>query len=58
MLLGDISMAVLAVVLILLSIIRAMYTPMVSASIPLLVKAIKIESANGIVTAMQPLGVL
>lgn len=50
---GNASVLGIGVVMVLLSIITAMYTPSVSASVPLLVEEEKIESANGIVTAVQ-----
>lgn len=52
---GILSVTIIGAVVILLSIISAMYTPTVTASIPLLVAGNKIESANGIVTAVQSL---
>lgn len=52
---GIVSVTIIGAVVILLSIISAMYTPSVTASIPLLVAENKIESANGIVTAVQSL---
>lgn len=55
MLAGKPSVLIIGVVMILLSIISAMYTPAVNASIPLLVAESKIESANGCVTAVQAL---
>ncbi|MFV0394611.1 MAG: MFS transporter [Coprobacillaceae bacterium] len=50
----NVSIVMIAVVMVLLSTISAMYTPTVSASLPLLVKN-NIEKANGIVTAVQSL---
>lgn len=55
MLAGNPPVLIIGVVMILLSIISAMYTPSVNASIPLLVAESKIESANGSVTAVQAL---
>ena len=52
---GNPSIIVIGAVMIFLSIISSMYTPAVSASVPLLVQENKIESANGIVTAVQAL---
>lgn len=52
---GNPSIIVIGAVMILLSIISSMYTPAVSASVPLLIQENKIESANGIVTAVQAL---
>ena len=49
------SVILIAVVMVLLSIISAMYTPAVTASIPLLVEEKKLEGANGIVQAVQAL---
>lgn len=49
---GKPSVPIIGVVMILLSIISAMYTPSVNACIPLLVAKSKIESANGCVTAV------
>jgi MFS family permease len=45
----------IGIVMILLSIISAFYTPAVTASVPLLVDEKKLESANGIVQAVQAL---
>ncbi|WP_099469983.1 MFS transporter [Konateibacter massiliensis] len=45
----------IGVIMVLLSIISAMETPTVTASIPLLVKTEKLESANGIAQAVQAL---
>lgn len=45
----------IGVIMVLLSIISAMYTPTVIASIPLLVDNEKLEGANGIVQAVQAL---
>ena len=52
---GKPSVVMIGVVMVLLSIISAMYTPSVNASVPLLVDINKIESANGIVTAVHAL---
>ena len=49
------GIAVIAVVMVALSTISAMYTPAVTASIPLLVESHKIEGANGTVQAVQAL---
>ncbi len=49
------SIAVLGGIMVVLSIISALYTPAVTASIPLLVEHDKIEGANGIVQAVQAL---
>lgn len=52
---GPPSVIVIGMVMVLLSIISSMYTPTVNASVPLLVRDNKIESANGIVTAVHAL---
>jgi len=52
---GSRSVVLIGVVMVLLSIISAMYTPAVTASIPLLVEDSKLEGANGIVQAVQAL---
>ncbi len=52
---GNLSVILIGTVMVLLSFISAMYTPAVNASIPLLVPENKIESANGIVMAVQSL---
>jgi len=52
---GNHSIILIGVVMVLLSIISAMYTPAVTASIPLLVEENKLEGANGIVQAVQAL---
>jgi len=52
---GKPSVVMIGVVMVLLSIISAMYIPAVNASIPLLVAENKIENANGIVTAVKSL---
>jgi len=49
------SVVLIGIVMVLLSIISALYTPVVTASIPLLVEEKKLESANGIVQAVQAL---
>lgn len=49
------NIAVIAVIMVALSTISAMYTPAVTASIPLLVESQKIEGANGTVQAVQAL---
>lgn len=52
---GSRSVILIGAVMVLLSIISAMYTPAVTASIPLLVEESKLEGANGIVQAVQAL---
>lgn len=52
---GKPSVAIIGIIMVLLSIISAMYTPTVNASVPMLVAENKIESANGIVTAVKSL---
>ena len=47
------SVSIISITMIMLSIISTMYTPAVNASIPSLVDKNDIESANGIVTAIQ-----
>ena len=47
------SIVLIGVIMVLLSVISALYTPAVTASIPLLVDDKKLESANGIVQAVQ-----
>lgn len=47
------SVFMISMIMIMLSIISTMYTPAVNASIPSLVNKNKIESANGIVTAIH-----
>ena len=49
------SVVLIGIVMILLSVISALYTPAVTASIPLLVEEKKLEGANGIVQAVQAL---
>lgn len=51
----NVSLIFTGVVMVLLSIISAMYQPTVFASIPLLVEASKLEQANGIVNGVQAL---
>lgn len=55
---GNTSIIVIGGVMILLSVISAMYNPTVSASVPLLVEEKRIESSNGIVTAVQSLAMV
>lgn len=55
---GNTSIVVIGFVMILLSAISSMYNPTVSASVPLLVEDKKIESSNGIVTAVQSLAMV
>lgn len=52
---GSTSVVLIGAIMVLLSIISSLYTPAVTASIPLLVKQSKLESANGIVQAVQSL---
>ncbi|MDR2982853.1 MAG: MFS transporter [Puniceicoccales bacterium] len=52
---GNTSIVMLGIVMVLLSIVSALYTPAVMASIPLLVSSDRMESANGIVQAVQAL---
>jgi MFS family permease len=49
------SVVLIGIVMVLLSTISALYTPAVTASIPLLVDEKKLEGANGIVQAVQAL---
>jgi len=49
------SVPLIGIIMVILSIISAMYTPVVTASIPLLVEEQKLEGANGIVQAVQAL---
>ena len=49
------SVVLIGIVMVLLSVISALYTPAVTASIPLLVDEKKLEGANGIVGAVQAL---
>lgn len=52
---GKISVFLTGGTMVLLSIVSALYTPAVTASIPLLVESRKLEGANGIVQAVQAL---
>lgn len=52
---GNISIPAIGVTMVLLSIVSALYTPAVTASIPLLVENNKLEGANGLVQAVQAL---
>lgn len=52
---GKISIPAIGVTMVLLSIISALYTPAVTASIPLLVEKHRLEGANGLVQAVQSL---
>ena len=52
---GKISVFLTGATMVLLSIVSALYTPAVTASIPLLVESRKVEGANGIVQAVQAL---
>lgn len=52
---GGISIFTVGVTMVLLSIVSALYTPAVTASIPLLVEKGKLEGANGLVQAVQAL---
>lgn len=52
---GNTSIALIGVIMVLLSVISSLYTPAVTASIPLLVEESKLEGANGIVQAVQAL---
>jgi len=49
------SVVLISIAMVLLSIVNALYTPAVTASIPSLVAENKLEGANGIVQAVQPL---
>ncbi len=49
------SVFVIGIVMVLLSLVSALYTPAVMASIPLLVSEQKLEQANGIVNGVQAL---
>lgn len=55
MLSDNTSVVLIGVIMVLLSIVGALYTPAVTASIPLLVEESKLEGANGIVQAVQAL---
>lgn len=52
---GNTSVILIGVVMVLLAIISAMYSPTVMASVPLLVAENKLEQANGIVNGVQAL---
>ncbi|PEA53033.1 MFS transporter [Bacillus pseudomycoides] len=52
---GNNSVILIGVVMVLLAIISAMYSPAVMASVPLLVTENKLEQANGIVNGVQAL---
>lgn len=52
---GNTSVILISVVMILLAMISAMYSPAVMASVPLLVTENKLEQANGIVNGVQAL---
>ena len=52
---GSISVSTAGTSMVLLSIVSALYTPAVTASIPLLVEEQKLEGANGLVQAVQAL---
>ncbi len=52
---GDSSILLIGVVMVLLSFVSAMYAPTVMASIPVLVEEEKLEQANGIVNGIQAL---
>lgn len=52
---GNVSVILIGVVMILLAFISSMYSPVVMASIPLLVAEKKLEQANGIVNGVQAL---
>lgn len=52
---GSAPVAVIGVVMVLLSIVSSLYTPTVTASIPLLVAEDKLTGANGMVQAVQAL---
>lgn len=52
---GHAPVALIGIIMVLLSIVSALYTPAVTASIPLLVENSKLEGANGIVQAVQAL---
>lgn len=52
---GSASVALIGEIMVLLSIISSLYTPSVTASIPLLAEETKLEGANGIVQAVQAL---
>lgn len=52
---GNSSILLIGVVMVLLSLVSAMYAPTVMASIPVLVEEEKLEQANGIVNGIQAL---
>lgn len=52
---GNISVFLIGIIMVLLSVVSALYTPAVTASIPLLVESEKLAGANGIVQAVQAL---
>lgn len=52
---GLTSVVLVGMIMVLLSVISSLYTPAVTASIPLLVEESKLEGANGIVQAVQAL---
>ena len=52
---GSISVPAIGVTMVLLSVVSALYTPAVTASIPLLVEKRRLEGANGLVQAVQAL---
>jgi len=52
---GNISIPAIGVTMVLLSVVSALYTPAVTASIPLLVENNRLEGANGLVQAVQAL---
>ncbi|MEK8127192.1 MFS transporter [Paenibacillus filicis] len=52
---GQSSVILIGVVMVLLGLISALYSPVVMASIPLLVQENKLEQANGIVSGVQAL---
>lgn len=55
MITGSISVTSIGVTMVLLSVVSALYTPAVTASIPLLVEKRRLEGANGLVQAVQSL---
>lgn len=52
---GNISVLAIGITMVLLSVVSALYTPAVIASIPLLVGRHRLEGANGLVQAVQSL---
>lgn len=52
---GNYSVLMIGIIMVALAVISALYTPAVTASIPLLVTKEKLEGANGIVQAVQAL---